>query len=134
MATNFKLTIVTPDGKKITDEAYILNVITSAGALGILANHLPLTSIIEISHLNYKKNIEGKIESIDLSIGGGILNVTKEEVIVLAESFETKDEIDRERAERSKQRAEERINSHDPNIDLKRAELSLKRALSRLSL
>ena len=58
----------------------------------------------------------------------------KDEVIVLAESFETKDEIDRERAEASKQRAEERLASSDPNIDVKRAELSLKRAMSRLSL
>ena len=135
MANTFKLTIVTPDGKKIVDEAYILNVVTSAGALGILANHLPLVSVIEISHLNYKKyNDNGQLEMVEMAISGGILNVSKEEVIVLAETFETKDEIDVERAERSKQRALDRINSHDDNINLKRAELSLKRALSRLSL
>ena len=130
MANKFTLTIVTPDGKKVVDEATILNARTTAGAVGILANHLPLVAVLEISHLNYKKDNE----SYDFAISGGILNVKKDEVIVLAESFETKDEIDRARAEASKQRAEERLASKDDNIDVRRAELSLKRAMSRLSL
>lgn len=132
--TNFKLTIVTPDGKKIVDECHILNVVTTGGALGILAHHLPLLAVIEISHLNYKKIVDNQEEKVELAIHGGILNVKEDEVIVLAEAFETKDEIDYERANRSKVRAEERLNSDDENIDIKRAELSLKRALSRLSL
>ena len=130
MANKFKLTIVTPDGKKIEDEATILNAYTTAGFVGILANHLPMVAILEISHLNYKKDGE----SFDLAISGGILNVKKDEVIVLAETFERKEEIDKERANQAKLRAEERLLSKDPNIDMKRAELSLKRALSRLSL
>ena len=130
MANNFKLSIVTPDGKKIEDEVTILNVLTKGGALGIMKGHLPLVSTLETSHLNYKKNNE----SIDICISGGIINVNKDEVIVLAESFETKDEIDKERAEASKARAEKRLSSKDSNIDILRAELALKRALNRLSL
>lgn len=134
MANTFKLTIVTPDGKKIEDEAYILNVVTTNGAIGILAHHLPLVSVIEISHMNYKKyNENGELEVVEIAISGGILNVSKEEVIVLAETFETKDEIDYDRAMDAKNRALERLNSHDENIDMERAELALKRALSRLS-
>ena len=130
MANKFKLQIISPDGKRLNDEVEILNVVTSGGAIGIMAKHLPLVAVLEISHMNYKK--DGKIY--EFSISGGILNVTKESTIVLAETFESKDEIDIERANKSKLRAERRLESKDPNVDLKRAEISLKRALNRLSL
>ena len=41
-------------------------------------------------------------------------------------------EIDLARAEESKSRAEERIREHAPGTDMKRAELSLKRAVARI--
>ncbi|MBQ7275885.1 MAG: ATP synthase F1 subunit epsilon [Bacilli bacterium] len=135
MANTFNLTIVTPNGKKLSDEVSILNCVTTAGAVGILANHIPLVAIIEISHLNYKKpDGNGGVESVDIAIAGGVLSVKDNQAVVLAEAFETKDEIDRQRAEEAKRRAEERLSSNDDNIDTKRAELALKRAMSRLSL
>ena len=132
MANKFKLTIVSPDGKKIVTEATILNIVTTDGALGILANHLPLVSIVDISHFNYR-NENG---TFDYAISGGVLNVKKDEVIILAESFESKDEIDRSRAEAAKLRAEDRLSNSrdDEELDVKRAEMALKRALNRLSL
>ena len=130
MANKFKLSMVTADGKKIVDEVEILNVVTSSGALGIMAHHLPLIAVIEISHLNYKKDGQ----TFEFSIGGGVLSVSNEEVSILADSFETKDEIDFKRAEKAKLRAEERLKSKELNIDIKKAELSLKRALNRLSM
>jgi len=130
MASKFKLTIVTPDGKQVNDEVNILNVRTTSGALGILAHHLPLVAILEISHLNYK--VDDK--SCDYAISGGILNIKEEGVIVLAESFESKEEIDIERATKAKERAEQRLSSNDESIDIVRAEAALKRALNRLSL
>ena len=130
MANKFKLSMVAADGKKIVDEVEILNVVTSSGALGIMAHHLPLIAVIEISHLNYKKDGQ----TFEFSIGGGVLSVSNEEVSILADSFETKDEIDFERAEKAKLRAEERLKSKELNIDIKKAEISLKRALNRLSM
>ena len=130
MANKFNLTLVTPDGKKHQDEVDILNIKTTAGNIGILANHLPLVAILEISHLNYKK--DGKIN--EFSIGGGIINFKNNSAQVLVESFENKEEIDLKRAEESKIRAEKRISSKDDNIDIKRAEISLKRAINRIKL
>lgn len=130
MANKFRISIVTADGKKLVDEVDILNVVTSSGNLGIMANHLPLIAIIEISHLNYRK--DGKLY--EFSISGGILNVKKDGVSVLADAFESKEEIDFKRAEKSKLRAEERLKSREKNIDIKKAELSLKRALNRLTM
>lgn len=130
MARKFKINMVTADGKKLLDEAEILNVVTSSGCLGIMAHHLPLIAVIEISHLSYRK--DGYLY--EFSIGGGILNVAKDGVSILADSFESKDEIDFERAEKSKLRAEKRLESKEHNIDVKKAELSLKRALNRLTM
>ena len=130
MANKFKIKMVTPDGKSLLDEVEILNVITSSGALGIMANHLPLVAPIVISHNNYKKG--GK--SYDFATSGGIISVGKEETILLLDSFESKEEIDLERANNSKIRAENRLNSKDENVDIKRAEVALKRAINRITL
>jgi len=130
MATKFNLKIVTPDGKKLEDEAIILNCVTTAGAVGILAHHLPLVAVLDISHLNYKT----ENDSVDISITGGILNVKEDGVLILAEAFEKKSDIDIVRAEAAKERALALIHSNDPNVDIKRAETALKRAMSRLSL
>ena len=130
MENNYNIKMDTPDGKKLLDDCEILNVVTSTGAMGIMAKHLPLVAVLEISHLEYKK---GK-EVFHYSIGGGILNVQKDETIILVESFEKPSEIDLNRALASKERAEKRISSNDPNIDLKRAEVALKRAINRISL
>lgn len=130
MAKKFDLTIVTPDGKKITDEVEILNCFTSGGAVGILAGHLPMVAVLEINKLNYKKDGQ----SYDFAISGGILNVKENEVIVLAETFESADDIDLDRATKAKERAEERLNNPKEDTDIARAELALKRAINRLSL
>ena len=122
--------MITTDGKKIEDDIEVLNVVTSSGALGVMAHHIPLIAIVEISHLNYKK--DGK--SYDFAIAGGVLNVKKECVTLLADGFETKEEIDVERATRAKERAEERLSSKQENIDYKRAEIALKKAINRLSI
>ena len=130
MANKFKLNIVTADGKKLVDDVEILNVVTTTGTLGIMAHHLPLIAVIDISHFNYKKDNQVH----EYTISGGVLSVNDNEVSILADSFESKEEIDFFRAEKSKERAENRLKSKEINIDIKRAELSLKRALNRLSM
>ena len=94
-----------------------------------MAHHLPLIAIVEISHLSYVSNNVRE----EISIGGGVLHVENNEVNILADSFETKQELDYSRAEEAKLRAENRLKNKE-NIDFVRAELSLKRALNRLSL
>ena len=52
---------------------------------------------------------------------------------LLVDAIEAKDEINLDRALASKKRAEERLAQKDPNLDMKRAELSLKRAINRIN-
>ncbi len=130
MANKLTIRMVTPEGKKKEDQAEILNVVTTSGAMGILPKHLPLVAVLEISHLNYRS--DGKL--FEYSISGGVMHVKKDEVLLLLESFESKDEIDFVRADKSRKRAEERLALKGPDIDVRRAEISLKRALNRLNM
>ena len=54
-------------------------------------------------------------------------------VTVIGNAVESPEEIDLRRAEEAKQRAESRLKKKDQNIDTKRAEIALKKALIRIS-
>ena len=54
----FKLKIVTPKGIYKETDIEMLNLKTTAGQIGILANHIPLASAIDISEMNYIENGE----------------------------------------------------------------------------
>lgn len=54
------------------------------------------------------------------------------EATLMADAFELEGEIDLDRAEKAKQRAEDRLKSKDENLDIKRAELALLRAINRI--
>ena len=68
----------------------------------------------------------------EAALHAGFAEVLPDQVTVLAEIIEWPDEIDVERAEESKSRAEERIREHAPGTDMRRAEMSLKRAVARI--
>lgn len=68
-----------------------------------------------------------------LSVSWGFVEVLPERVIVLAQTAERAEEIDVERAQRAKQRAEDRLkNVTETDIDFERARAALIRALARL--
>ncbi len=125
---NFKLKIVTPKGIYKETEIEILNIRTTAGQMGILASHLPLASGLEISEMNYVENGERK----HFSIAGGFVYVGENETTLIVNAIESPEEIDLNRAEEAKKRAEKRL-SQKSNIDIARAEIALKRALTRIN-
>ena len=62
----------------------------------------------------------------------GIVEVRPDHVTILAQTAETSEQIDKERALAAKRRAEERLQKQTPDVDIIRAELALKRAINRL--
>ena len=55
-----------------------------------------------------------------------------DKVIILADVAELKEEIDVERAQRAKERAEQRLRKRPPGLDPERAEFALQRSKARL--
>lgn len=125
----FRLKIVTPKGIYKEADIEILNIRTTAGQTGILAGHLPLASGIQVSELNYVENGQ----RYKYAISGGFVYVNETETTVIANAIESQEEIDLKRAEEAKQRAEQRLNSKNPDIDLIRAEIALRKAINRIS-
>ena len=125
-----KLKIIDLDGVYYSNDVDLVNIFTSSGNLTILANHLPLISNIEISHLYIKE--DGVITN--FAIAGGTLFVSESECKIITPAIEKESEIDFTRASKAKERAEERLASKSDDIDIKRAEVALKKAINRLSL
>ena len=97
---------------------------------GVLAGHIPLTAILEPGVLRIKKSDGDK----EAALHDGFVKITKDKVTILAESCEWPDEIDVNRANEAKTRAERRLKSGEPAVDMLRAELALKKALTRIDI
>lgn len=90
--------------------------------------HIPLTAVLVPCVLTIHQNDGIK----KAAVHGGIVEVLKDKVTILAEIAEWPDEIDVNRANDAKIRAERRLASKDSNLDVPRAEMALKRSLARL--
>ena len=123
-----KVEIITPKGLYASLDVESLTVKLTSGYRTILNGHIPLIGSLAYAPMHVIKN--GKAEY--YALHGGALNVTKDKVIIIANSIEHKDDIDVDRAKEAKARAEERLKSKDPNIDVKRAQLALIRAITRI--
>ena len=103
----------------------------TVGSFQVLMNHAPLIASFEVG----KIRIEQGQNSIEYSTGGGIFEVKKNKAIVLAESVETKDQIDVDRANRAKLRAEHILETSGSTFDEKdEARHALQRAVNRLKI
>ena len=128
----FLFEIISIDGKKMSCEISELNVKTPSGMIGILKNHYPLISFIDISTFNIVVNNKRGY----YAVSGGVLNVKKEKVVILCDTFESETEIDKDRQLQKKEIAIDILNNTKKydSLDLARAERSLKKAINRLTL
>ncbi len=125
---NQRLEIVTPQKKVFSEDISFLAAPGSEGELGILPNHAPLITSLDIGIMR----IQQEDKHINVVVTGGFMEVRNSKITVLARAAERSDEIDVARAQAAKERAEQRLAAKTQEIDVMRAELALKRALMRL--
>lgn len=126
------LEVITPSKAAFSGAVKSVTLPGSSGGFQVLFNHAPLMSSLEIGQV--KISDKDDVETIYCT-SGGTVQVSENKVLVLAESFESKDELDSERAQKSLERAKERLAvKYKPEIDELRAEAALKRAINRLKL
>jgi F-type H+-transporting ATPase subunit epsilon len=100
------------------------------GYFGVLPGHAPFLTTLGIGIVTYRTAREEH----QLAIAGGFAEVRNDKVIILADTAERPDEIDRARAERARERAERRLSGRsNEDVDFARCQAALARALSRLS-
>ncbi|MGA2203209.1 MAG: F0F1 ATP synthase subunit epsilon [Terriglobales bacterium] len=129
MANTFQLEIVTPSRLLVKDVAEEAQIPGLSGYLGILPGHAPLITELAVGVITYKAN--GATHT--LSVAWGFAEVLQDKVTILAETAERPQEIDIERAQKAKERAEQRLKSNDLKVDYTRAEDALQRAETRLN-
>ena len=128
LSQNIHLEIVTPERQLFSGLVDAVTVPSSTGYLGILPGHAPLLAQLGIGSVSY--NVGDRKEFVFCS--WGFVEVLPERVVVLAQIAEPASEIDENRAQQAKSRAEQRLGSKNPETDFARATLALLRALSRL--
>jgi F-type H+-transporting ATPase subunit epsilon len=132
MADTFQLEIVTPEKKVVETRAEEVQIPGKNGYLGILAGHAPLITELAVGEITYRESSGAGAGEQRLAVAWGFAEVLPDKVTILAESAERPAEIDAARAQKAKDRAEERLTSGDPTVDVERALDALARADARL--
>ena len=128
MAEALQLEIVTPERLVERDIVQEVQIPGKSGYLGILPGHAPLITELGVGEITYKA--DGM--EYHVAIAWGFAEVLPDKVTVLAETAERAENIDVERARKSKERAEERLRSAGAEVDFQRALTALDRANVRL--
>lgn len=122
--------IITPSKISFQGKVKSISIPGTLGNFQVLYNHAPLLSSFEIGRI---KIVDENDTETEYSTGGGTVEVLTNKILVLADSFEKKEDIDVDRAQSSYDRAKERLaNRNKEKIDEVRVEASLVRAINRL--
>lgn len=127
---DINLEIISPSKVVFEGEVDSITVPGTSGSFQILKNHAPIVSTLEIGEVKLKIGNTNRY----FAISGGTIEVVNNKVLILADSIEESNEIDKERALKSKERALNRLSNKTPEIDVLRAQSSLTRALNRIRL
>jgi F-type H+-transporting ATPase subunit epsilon len=129
MAT-LRLEIITAERQVFSDDVNTVVAPGVDGELGVLPHHAPLITMLKPGEVLIRKDSDETY----LFVSGGFLEVRPDKIIILADACERADEIDIERAEAAKHRAEERLKTRVPELDVAQTQAALLRALIRLQI
>ncbi len=126
----FDLEVISPERVLMRSRARAITVTASDGQLGVLAHHAPLVAALVPGVL--KVTLEDGKQQV-FAVGEGFIEVFKNHAKVLVDSAERPEDINVERAKKSRERAAVRLKRRgDKDVDFIRAEAALQRAVARL--
>ncbi len=124
-----ELEIITAEQQVYSDAVDMVVAPGLEGQLGILPHHAPLMTALQPGEILIRKDGDDSF----LAVSGGFMEVMGNRVTILADACERSDEIDEQRAQEAIERARERINSREGDVQLEQAMASLRRAQVRLT-
>ena len=131
MADNkFALKVMCPDRTFFEGEADMVEMNTTEGYIGVYPGHIPIATVLAPGILVIHNDGETK----RAALHSGFARISPDNIMILAEVAEWPDDIDLNRAEEARVRAERRLSGTESGIDIKRAEAALKRSLTRISI
>ncbi len=129
MAENIKLEVVTPEAEVVHDETQMVIAPGSEGEFGVLIGHTPFLTTLKVGTVRYQ-DTGGEERCVFIS--GGFAEALPDKVTILAESAERRCNIDADRATAAMERAKNRLDGKDDQIDYARSKAALERAMHRL--
>ncbi|MBT4121208.1 MAG: F0F1 ATP synthase subunit epsilon [Candidatus Magasanikbacteria bacterium] len=123
--------IATPEKVVYEDEIKQASIPTTSGEVTILPNHIPLVSVLQAGEIK----ITDKDGEHVLAVAGGFLEVRdNNEIVILADNAERAEEIDLERAEEARKRAEKELEKAktEENIDFAKLQAVIDREMNRI--
>src|SRR5579859_2967615 len=129
MAQSLTLRVVTPERMVVETTAEELQIPGKKGYLGILPGHAPLITELAVGEITYRSGQEtGRV-----AVAWGFAEVLPDKVTILAETAEKAEDIDVARAQRARDRAQERLTKATQDLDYSRCQVALQRAETRLA-
>ena len=128
MADTFELEIVTPDKLVVKTRVEEIQIPARKGYIGVLPGHAPLITELAVGEVTYRTGPT----VVNLSLAWGFAEVLPDKVTLLAETAEHAEDIDVERAESARQRAQQHLQEAQTAEDYERATSALQRADTRL--
>ena len=126
----FNLEIISPDRMFYEGKVTFAEMRTSEGDIGVYKNHIPTTCILVPGLVKlYEPGAEEPKTAI---VHAGFVEILPEKITIMAEVAEWPDEIDINRAEEARIRAERRLSEGSEDVNLERAEAALRRSLARI--
>ena len=129
LPSSIELQVVTPDRLLLREAVDEVEIPGSEGYFGVLPGHTPLLAALAVGEMWYRKGEEKTY----LSIAFGFAEVLPDRVTILARLAERADEVDVDRAEAARKRAEERLAQQQTAFDYERARTALLKSMVRLN-
>src|SRR3989344_2570684 len=129
--STLKFKIVTPEKTIYENEIFQVTIPTMDGEITILPNHIPLISVLKAGELKFKDK-EGEQQ---MAVSGGFLEVRgKNEIVILADHAQRAGDIDVDKAEEARARAEEQMANlkNDQDVDYAKLQAIMDRELNKL--
>lgn len=122
------LEVITPEGELVSQEVDMVIVPGTEGEFGVLPGHIDFLSGIVPGGLRFYHG--GAREY--MAVSSGFAEISNNRVSIVTDAAEKAGDIDLERARRARDRARERMEKEKDPADFLRAEVALKRAISRI--
>ena len=131
LPTHLRLEFVTLARAVVYDDVDEVELPGEEGYFGVLPGHAPLLAALKTGEMWYRKSSQKMFAFID----SGFAEVLPDRVSILAQVAERAEDIDIQRAEAAKRRAEERLSGPSVvDFDAERARIALYRAITRLNI
>ena len=124
---HLRLEFVTPERAIVHLDVDEVEIPGEDGYFGVLPGHAPLLAALKVGELWYRTGAETRYTF----VAGGFAEVVGDRVSILAQVAEHAEDIDAERADAAKRRAEEQLARPAADADFERARIALLRAISR---